>query len=589
MFTLEGNQVFLVLAIYSVIVFVFVWIENRRMHKSLKIKELEMKRRMYEVSILKELGDRIGYSLNVQKIVEVVTSSLGKLLEYSTVSYLIVGEEGRIVFHCIIEESVNRQFVSEVEGRMIKELSSLTKTAVKKENIDERISGTITDESNKAGIKSFFNLPVIINNRPLGLLAVASVKEGLYKDEDMTILHTIMDQASSAVSKLETILSQEKGKLNSMVESMADGVLMVDERGHLLAINPAAKRMLDVIEQQPRIADILGKLSSKMDLRTKIEESIRKDRLIVEEQLKLRDKVLRVLISPVKDGDSESLGAVVLFHDITQEKAIEKMRDDFTSMMVHELRSPLTGIRSIANLLKEDKVKKERKKYQDFVQLIVSNSASMLDLVNDLLDIAKLESGKFQILRKPTDVEPMITQRTHSFASLLNSRVALETKIEKDMPLLAVDEGKLGQVINNFLSNAIKFTKKGKIIVSAFTLKSGESLAKKIQSLGLTWPGIKDASYDADQFIIAVTDTGPGIPAGQVSKLFNKFSQLEEGVASDKKGTGLGLVIAKGIIEAHGGKVAVFSLEGKGATFFGRMPILHITEPEIVKAENYAS
>src|SRR3989344_750598 len=148
------------------------------------------------------------------------------------------------------------------------------------------------------------------------------------------------------------------------------------------------------------------------------QDCTKKDKLEVEEQLKLDEKVLRVLVSPVKDAANEPLGAVVLFHDITKEKSIEKMREDFTSMMVHELRSPLTGIRSIANLLREDKIKNEQKKYQEFIELIVSNSSSMLDLVNDLLDVAKLESGKLQILRKDAKIEDLIKVRIQSFASL---------------------------------------------------------------------------------------------------------------------------------------------------------------------------
>jgi K+-sensing histidine kinase KdpD len=418
MLNFDSGQLFLILAIYTVVVFVFIWIENYRMRKNLQSKEHEMQRRMYEVSILKELGERIGYSLNVQKIVDVVTSSLRKLLDYSTVSYLILSDEGRVIFHCIVEESVNRKFIEDVENQMTKALSALTNREIKLKDIDESVSGTITDESNKAQIKSFFNIPVVINEKPVGVLNVSSTKVGLYREEEMMILYTIMNQASTAVSKLENILNLEKGKLNSMVASMADGVLMVDTRNRLLVINPAAKQMLLIDKPQPTILDILGQLSSKMDLRTRIEESLRYDKLIVEEQLKLSDKVLRVLISPVKDAENQPLGVVVLFHDITKEKAIEKMRDDFTSMMVHELRSPLTGIRSIANLLKEDKIKNEQRKYQEFIELIVSNSASMLDLVNDLLDVAKLEAGKFQILRKETNVADVIKYRIQSFSSL---------------------------------------------------------------------------------------------------------------------------------------------------------------------------
>ncbi|MBI4363268.1 MAG: GAF domain-containing protein [Candidatus Doudnabacteria bacterium] len=568
-------QLFLPLAIYTVIVFVFIWLENRRISYRLHIKEAEMVRRMYEVSILKELGERIGYSLNVQKIADIITGSLRQLLSYSTVSYLLLSDEGRVIFHSVLEESVNHRFVEEVKHRLVKALSAMINKEIKAELIDESISGTITDESNRGEIRSFFNIPVVINSQPVGILNVASTKDGLYKEEEMSILYTIMNQASSAVSKLENILNQEKGKLNSMVASMADGVFMVDTRNRLLVINPAAIEMLGISKPQPTIFDVLDALASKFDLRTKIEESIKNDRLTVEEQLPLNQRVLRVLISPVKDAENKALGAVVLFHDITKEKAIEKMREDFTSMMVHELRSPLTGIRSIANLLREEKIKNERQKYQEFIDLIVTNSASMLDLVNDLLDVAKLEAGKFQVMKKTTDLANVIKVRVQSFQSLAaENHLALESKVEEGLPTLDLDENKIGQVLNNLLSNALKFTQKGKITVSAFVLKSGQDLADRVLSLGLIWPGIKnDIRLNDDNVVVAVTDTGIGIPESQIGKLFNKFTQLEQSAVSEKKGTGLGLVISKGIVEAHGGKINVVSDEGKGTTFYFTLPL----------------
>src|SRR6185436_8276604 len=115
MVNFSSTQLLFALAAYTVIALVIIWFENRRMRQNLFTKEHEMQRRMYEVSILKELGDRIGYSLNVQKIVDVITGSLRKLLEYSTVSYLLLGEEGKVIFHCVLEESVNKKFIDEVK------------------------------------------------------------------------------------------------------------------------------------------------------------------------------------------------------------------------------------------------------------------------------------------------------------------------------------------------------------------------------------------------------------------------------------------------------------------------------------------
>lgn len=575
------------LAIYTMIVVLFIWYENWKIRKNLKAKEEEMQRRMYEVSILKELGERIGYSLNVQKIVDVITGSLRRLLPYSTVSYLLLGDEGRVIFHCVLEESVNRHFVDDVRGRMIQAFAALISREIKREEIDESISGTITDELNKEGIKSFFNIPVVINDQPVGLLNVSSTHEGLYKEDEITILYTIMNQASTAVSKLEMILAQEKGKLNSMVESMADGVVMVDTRNRLLVINPAAREMIGIEKTQPSMFDVLDSLASKMDIRTKIEESMRVDKLTVEEQANLNGKVLRILISPVKDAENKAMGAVVLFHDITKEKAVEKMREDFTSMMVHELRSPLTGIRSIANLLREDKIKNEQKKYQEFIELIVSNSSSMLDLVNDLLDVAKLEAGKFQILKKDTDIAKLIDIRIQSFKSLAEeTHLALENKIEPGLQVISADENKIGQVLNNFLSNAIKFTTSGKITVSAFLVKKGEDVLGKVSALGMIWPGLKAGhKFEDNQMVVAVTDTGVGIPEDQLSKLFNKFTQLQQTAASEKRGTGLGLVISKGIVEAHGGDITVVSESGRGTTFYFNLPLTKAIDPVAINAK----
>src|SRR3989344_4796928 len=111
--------------------------------------------------------------------------------------------------------------------------------------------------------------------------------------------------------------------------------------------------------EHPTIFEILDKLSDHLDLRTKIEESIRKDEVIVEDEVAIEGRFVQILISPVKDNKNEPIGSVVLFHDVTHEKEVEKMREDFTSMMVHELRSPLTGIRSIATLLKNEQIKNE--------------------------------------------------------------------------------------------------------------------------------------------------------------------------------------------------------------------------------------
>lgn len=565
-------------AVFSGIVLVIFWVEYRRIRSRLEEREVHLRQRMYELSILRELGERIGYSLNVHKIVDIISGSLGNLLAYSTVAYMLPQEEGRLLFNITLEESVSKHFIREVQDRMLRACSALFNRNYTQKDIEESIAGVVTDPENKAQVQSFFNVPVVINNKPAGILTVASTRPGLYKTSDeVEILYTIVNQASEAVAKLENVLEMEKGKLNSMVASMADGVIMVDKANHLTVTNPAALAMLGLPNTQPDIFAVLDAVSGKLDLRTKIEESLKLDRLIVEEELALNNHFLQVLISPVKDKKGEPLGSVVLFHDITKEKELEKLREDFTSMMVHELRSPLTGIRSISSLLRNEDIKNNPQKYQEFINLITSNSTSMLDLVNDLLDVAKLESGKFEVFKRPTDLRLLIQQRIESFAGLAaESKLVLEQKVFPEVPAsLPLDDTKLAQVLNNLLSNAIKFTPAGgKILLSAFVCKQDQDLAQQSRELGLPWAGLHHGvSCPVNSVVVNVSDTGPGIAQTEIGKLFNKFQQLSSAARSEKKGSGLGLVIVKGIVEAHGGQVGIFSEEGKGTTFYFFLPL----------------
>lgn len=572
------TQYLLGTAVFSAFVLILIWVHYRQLRRRLLQRELQMRRRMYELSILRELGERIGYSLNVQKIVDIITSSLGNLLPYSTVGYMLLSEDERVVFHVNLAESVNKNFVSAVRSRMLKAFATLLGKTFSDEDIDESVSGVITDSSGKKEVQSFFNIPIVISEHPVGILTVASTKTGLYRtSEEVEILYTIMSQASEAISKLQTVLEIEKGKLNAMVASMADGVLMVDTKNRLLVINPRAKDMLNIKKTDATIFDILDATADQFDLRTKIEESLKTDELVIEKDVQLGKWIVQILITPVKDKKGTPLGTVVLFQDITKEKQLEKMREEFTSMMVHELRSPLTGIRSISTLLDKETIKSDAEKYKEFVRLISTNANSMLDLVNDLLDVAKLESGKFEVFKKPTDIRHVIAQRIASFQTVADeSKVSILQNIMPETPQnIICDENKVSQVLNNLLSNAIKFsTTGGKIVVSGYVCKGIEDLAEAAEARSLGWYGVRHgAMCSGDSVVIAVSNTGMGIPQAEMPKLFNKFQQLSTAAVSGKKGTGLGLVIVKGIVEAHAGQVGVFSEEGKGATFFFSLPL----------------
>ena len=224
-------------------------------------------------------------------------------------------------------------------------------------------------------------------------------------------------------------------------------------------------------------------------------------------------------------------------------------------MMVHELRSPLTSIRSTVELLKSDFAKLKEEDLVKYLTSVDLTSQAMLELINDLLDVAKLEAGKFDVICETGPIADSITERTESFRPQIEEKgLRLTVEIEKSLPPAYFDKIRIKQVINNLLSNAIKYTANGEIKVKV----------------------AKDTSDgQASNILVSVSDTGIGIEADQIDSLFSKFGQLKAGRnKAGLKSSGLGLYIAKGIVEAWGGKIWVRSEgQGLGSTFYFTVPI----------------
>lgn len=534
---------------------VFIYAKNiESSYKSLKIRfderERQLVRRLYEVSILEEIGERIGYSLNVAKIAEIITGSLGNIVPYSTASYILVLPE-KVIFRSNLRQAVNRKFVDDVKRRMLESLLTIMGGQdIEKKTFDEGLSGELVDDYAKGKVESFFNIPIVIGNEVLGLINVASDIKGMYKEEDMSILYSITEKASIAVTKLQEILKTERGKVQVTVESLLDGVLMVDKNLVVQITNPAFREILGYKKQKINIFEVIEATSGQINLREKIQESLKKDELVAIPEVVINDKFFQILISPVRSQGS-TLGAVVVMHDISKEKILEKMREDFTSMMVHELRAPLSVMFGTSDLLiKREKELSVQKKSELLFQ-IKNSSESLLMIVNELLDVAKMESGEFKVSKEPNDINALIKELGKYFSSVAGKRsISIGYNLEDGIPILQFDQEMIRRVLNNLLSNAIKFTKDGGNVTLSSVLVAKDNVVK-----------------------VSVKDSGIGIDPKQKERLFSKFQTLRDPLDPKQKGTGLGLVTAKGIVKAHGGKIWVDSDVGKGSTFSFTIPL----------------
>ncbi len=558
----------------------------KKREEEIRKEKEESTRRLYELAILKELGDRVGYSLNVEEILQIITGSLRQFIDYSAVGYAVIVPE-KIKINTHIEKSVGRNFLKEMKDKMTASLSALTDRKLDDSSIDEVVSGAIIVPEIDQGVGSLFNIPLVIGGSVAGVLTIAHTERGLYKEADMTILYKITNQASQAVSRLQEVVRIEKGKLNAMVLSMGDGVLMVDTEYRVIVANPAIKRIIGFDPKKAEggeisIFDFVDALGGKFDIHGKLKEALTKKVSYVAEKVNINESFFEIGVYPVSHpsmkGSDHLLGAVVSFHDITKDIELERVREEFTSMIVHELRSPLDGIKKIVELVVSGALVPGSPQFKEYLNMAHQSSSSMLELVNDILDLSKLQAGKFEVRKEPSDIKEIINNRITFYKISADSRkVMLESFLNMNLPTkVDLDPQAIKQILNNFISNALKFTSQGgAILVSAFVydgktdVRSGVDMSKYP-----AFPSTLDLNPTKDTLCVVVTDTGIGIPENNMKELFHTYKQAKiSPVSKEDKGTGLGLVIAKGIAEAHGGRVGAFSKEGIGSSFFFTIPI----------------
>lgn len=583
-----SRDFFGLVAIFSTLlitVVVFATIRVRRIRRNLEDRERDAKHRLYEIAILKEIAERTGYSLNIEKILDVITGSLNQLLDYSVVAYMLI-QPAKIVFKADLERSVSSQYVKDVRGRMLSALSALSGRDMSTVAIEESVTGAITLEDLNEPVQSFFNIPLVIGEQLVGVLTVSHTEAGLYKEKEMEILYKIVNQASRAMTRLEDVIKTEQGKVAAMLESMIEGVIMTDRDYRVVAANPAAKEIIDYKKNTtPTIFDFIDPLKESFDVQGKLEEAIKLDKTLTINDISFAGKYYQVIVSPVK-ANTESikgqiLGAAIIFHDMTPEKEVEKMRNNFTSMMVHELRAPLGNIKKIGELMKSTKILEDKQTTTEYASMLYDSSSSMLDLVNDLLDVARLEAGKFEIDKQPMQIGDVLRAQMALFDTMArNATINLKLFIAEGAPsTINADEKRIAQILKNLLANALHYTPKdGTVTVEYFVHRKGSTIADEAKKLAISWVSDHaplDTAQTSDSLIIAVTDTGEGIAPEHLDDLFNKFTQFATSAhQTNHDGTGLGLVIIKGITEAHGGTIGVGSTRGKGSTVYFTLPLL---------------
>jgi two-component system, OmpR family, phosphate regulon sensor histidine kinase PhoR len=257
----------------------------------------------------------------------------------------------------------------------------------------------------------------------------------------------------------------------------------------------------------------------------------------------------------IRNVDDYGHPAVALwFEDVTEQRQAEQAKSDFTAQIVHDLRGPLSGIQGTLEFVLSQEGTKIDSMYTDLLTEAQRESERMMNLINEILDFSKIQSGKFVVEKEPVRVAGLLKRAIRSLQSVASrDEIFLVTAHGRDVPQIVGSVEKLTQAIINLISNSLKFTpKKGLISVGAQIIRNGEA---------------------PDSIVITVTDSGLGIKAGEINNLFGKYKQTGTKSFRGGGGTGLGLFIVKQIVEAHGGEVSVASIEGVGTSMVVKLPV----------------
>lgn len=396
---------------------------------------------------------------------------------------------------------------------------------------------------------------------------VLNTDTGIRKNMDIDDLSSTFSLIINKIKEKDATLSQDESKMETMLQALGEAVIALDQSFKILVFNKMAENFTGLtagVVKGKHIDEVVYLYGG--DEKIVLSNYIRKpDELMQihrDKGLQMRSQSgkifhISMIINPVSFQKEENSGYILTIYDESNQKALEEMKLDFVSMAAHELRTPLTVIRGYAELLNSEIGEKLSPEHQEHLHRLTYNASNLGVLIDNLLNVSRIEKGSYKIDPMPMDLVALIRNTVTDLTDQANSKGQKLTFVEpsEKLPLAMGDRGRIAQVLINLVSNAITYT------------PVGESITVMIDR--------------ADTFLhVQVKDTGIGIPKEAIPKLFTKFFRVSSVLEQGSKGTGLGLFISKSIISMHGGEIKVDSELGKGSTFSFTIPIASNTQVE---------
>ena len=547
-------------------------IENARLCESLRLK-------MGKLEAIHRIGQALTSSLSLPRVVRQVLKRATETLGAGRGSIMLLSpdaQELRMAWAIGIDRDLWRE-VRLPLGHGIAGVVAQTQMSVILDDgtVDVRSASGEGIEHRHAAMC----VPLRLRGRAIGVLSISHpVAGGNFHAEDLRFLTTLADQAAIAIENARLYrrlqqrvnlanreliranhrleqekenLAHEKQKIQAILDGMADGVVVVDRLNRVTLLNPAAEAML-AIPAAEALRKSLKHWPAGQALLAVLEDARQSDGMNVVKEIPVprgKDRlVLSANISPLRDAQSRTSGFIAVLTDVTPLRELSDMKSELVSFVSHELRTPLTAIRGFAEILRSPTHKPDANLLHEALDIICNESDRILGMINEMLDVSRMESGRsLDLFREPVEM-PALLQRAIAAQRACTARHQFALDLAPDLPPADADADKVYQVVTNLLTNAVKYSPEGGTITVAAGRRDG-------------------------RLRVSVAGQGLGIPPEMIGKLFQRHYRVETKAHSSIKGTGLGLFFVKGVVEAHGGSVWVESQYGKGSRFTFEIPV----------------
>ena len=510
-----------------------------RIHTKLRVKQAEdmIRRQNRELKLLPEIGKELSARLNIEEIVTILLKRTSETLGAMLGHIVIISPNGAYQqTHYCDDPSLSRHSQYMLPERLVERVKQERQGFI----IDDTRNESKWNSPGNEAVRSVVVVPMFGRSHMLGLLLLANEQPGYFKDDHLLLLQAICSQASIALenARLYEDMEHERQHLAAVLQSAADAILMFDAEDRLSLVNPAGRKLFTDYEMK------IGRpLPGGVGYDSLI-HNIKQARLSGEAfagEIAWPDKrVFSASITSLQEG-----GCVVVLHDVSHFKELEKVKDEFIATASHDLRNPITSIIGFSHIIKQAGPINELQ--EDFVKRIQDAASNMSELVSSMLDLAKMDLGMAP-KQDIVDLSELLVKTANEFQphaqakeqSLTLGETAAGSKVQGDAL-------QLHQALRNVVGNAIKYTPNhGSITLS---LEQKDDMAQ-----------------------IQIRDTGYGIPAADLPLIFNRFYRIRNTGHEKVEGNGLGLAIVKSTVEQYGGSVVVESEPGHGSCFTISLP-----------------